>query len=318
MHVESAASTAVVAKKEKKLVSLRRENVKLNLKIYSFLIIPVLGFFVFSLYPILWNLISSFTYNDMVTYKFVGLDNYIKIFTDDPLFWRTCWQSVVVGGGKLIFELPLSLILAFALSRNIRGSNIFKTVFMLPTIISMSVTTLIFSMLFSGNNGLINVFLQKISLIDSPINWYGETKYAILMIWIISVWHSFGQNMLYFLVGILNVPQELYESAQIDGANSWQEFRYITLPSIRPLTKIVIMLAIISSLKVNELIMLTTGGGPMNSTNVVMYYIYQFFFQSNDIMSTTPNYGYGAAMGVLVSIFILIITVIYNKMKAEE
>ena len=123
--------------------------------------------------------------------------------------------------------------------------------------------------------------------------------------------------MLYFMTGIVNVPKELYESARIDGANAWKEFRYITLPSIAPLTKVVIMLAIMGAIRDYELPMLMTNGGPVNGTNVVMLYIYKYFFKTSEV-SSYIDYGYSAAMGMVTSVIVLLVTLLYLKMNKTE
>lgn len=303
-------------KTTKSAVAVKEERKEL-LKIYSFLIIPILGFLVFSIYPIAWNFITSFTEYDKITMKFVGLDQYIRIFTKDKIYWETVVNSFIIGFGKLIIELPLSLILSYVLTRGIRGESVFKTAFMIPTVIGGSVIAMIFSMMFSVNNGFINTTLMKIGAISEPLNWFGEKWLAVLMLWITSIWQNFGTNMLYFMTGIVNVPKELYESARIDGANALKEFRYITLPCIAPLTKVVIMLAIMGAIRDYELPMLMTNGGPVNGTNVVMLYIYKYFFKTSEV-SSYIDYGYSAAMGMVTSVIVLIVTLLYLRMNKSE
>lgn len=310
-------NVSVNAVKAKKTKSAAVEKRKDLLKIYSFLVLPIVGFCVFSLYPILSNLVWSFTAYNKITMKFVGLDQYIRIFTHAPTYWKTVWNAVVIGFVKLIVELPLSLVLSYVLTRGIRGSNFFKSAFMLPTVIGGSVIAMIFSFMFSVNNGFVNVTLMNLGIIERPLNWFGERNLAILMLWIASIWNNFGTNMLYFMTGIVNVPADLYESARIDGANSVQEFFYITLPNISKLTKVVIMLAIIGSMKDYTLPMLLTNGGPANGTNVVMLYIYNYFFNGAS-EGGLLDYGYAAAMGIVTSILVLIITLIYNKINSID
>ena len=310
-----AAKTKVAKSETAKMY--RRKEV---LKIYSFLILPIIGFLVFSIYPIAWNLVVSFTEYDYIDMKYVGLDQYIHIFTKDPVYWETVLNAMIIGFGKLIVELPLSLVLAFTLTRGIRGENFFKTIFMFPTVIGGSVICMIFSMLFSVNNGFINTTLMNLGWIEAPLNWFGDRWLAILMLWIVSIWQNFGTNMLYFLTGIVNVPKDLYESARIDGASTSQEFLYITIPCIAPLTKVVIMLAIMNSMKIMELPMLLTNGGPVNGTNVVMLYVYNYFFKNSSMVGDGSflDYGYAAALGIMTSILVLLVTLVYLRMNKSD
>ena len=172
------------------------------------------------------------------------------------------------------------------------------------------------SFLFSSFDGIVNNILMAIGIIEKPISWFSSTAGATFVAVLVSVWQGFGSNMLFFLSGLVGIPNELYEAADVDGANSWQKFTNITLPMLTPMMQILVMISITSGLKTSDLILVLTNGGPAGTTEVVMTYLLKKFIPY-DSMEFVPQLGYAAALGVVTSIIIGIITLVYMRMTKK-
>lgn len=278
---------------------------------YSFIAVPVIGFFVFSLYPLLWVIFTSFTDYDSVSYDFVKLYNYIRLFTRDPEYWKSILNTLIIGFGKLLIELPLALIFAVLFTTKHKGNNFFKIAFYSPSILSSSVVGLVFTFMFSSYSGVINEVLMNTSVISKPINWFGAKWTAMAVIGITSIWQGLGTNILFFSAGLANIPDELYECADIDGANTLHKFFKITLPMLAPVTQVICMLAIIGTIKMTDIVLILTNGGPGGSTEVMMTNVYKAFFGDGDSVMSLIDIGYGSTKGVISSIVVGVITLAY-------
>lgn len=274
----------------------------------------VIGFLVFTLYPILWVFRYAFFRYDGVHTDFIGLDNFIRLFTKDLNYWKSILNTFLIAYGKLIIEFPLALGLAVAVNRKFRGSNFFRVMFYLPCVISTAIIGLIFNYLFSAYNGTINNLLIAVGIISKPINWFGSKNTAMFVIMLAAIWQGFGQNMLYLLAGLQGIPKELYEAAEVDGAGSFTKFKHITLPMLMPILQVLILLASVYGMQIMDLVMVTTNGGPAGSTNVVMLYIYQYFFETNN---SVKQWGYASALGAVTSLIIGMATAVYLKISSR-
>lgn len=277
----------------------------------------ILGFMLFTLYPILWVLRLAWFDYDGITLKYIGFDNFIRIFTRDPLYWKSLLNTIIISFGKLVVELPLALIVAVFLNEKwLKGKSFLRTMFFLPNIVSPAIIGLIFGFIFSTFNGFINEILMQLRTIDAPINWFGNKWLAMIVIMIASIWQGFGINMLFFLSGLLNIPQELLEAADIDGANVCQKFVHVTLPLLAPVMQVICMLAILGSMKISDLVLVLTNGQPAGGTEVVMTYIFKNTFSYGN-MSQIPQIGYSASLGLVTSIIIGLITLYYNSISKK-
>ncbi len=279
-----------------------------------FMLIPGIAFLVLtSLYPIFWILRFMFyEYNSMGTFRFNGLENFVKIMQDE-IFWTAMVNTLIYSFGKLIFTIPISFLLAYFLNMNIKGRTIFRSVFFMPTIISASIISMVFYLIFNPYNGSVNQLLMSWNIIDAPINWYNSEN-AMITILIVAVWGAVGNYMIYFLAGLQTISKEIYESADLDGATGWRRLWHITLPMMTPITQIVTMLAITQAFKDYQMILVMTGGGPNNSTNVLYLYIYQLMFMTGDSQSSVvQQYGYGSAVAFVTAVFVGVITIAYLK-----
>lgn len=285
-----------------------------KLKLYStgyLFIFPSLFLtLVFAVYPIVWAIRYMFyDYQGYGEAIFIGIENFTRLF-HDKLFWDSVVNTFIYAGGKLILTLPLALILAVILNRAIRGRQVLRAIYFMPTVISAAVMAVIFFIIFNSYNGLLNKLLTNFHIISEPIDWLGP-KFAMLTVILIAVWGGLGNYMLLFLAGLQNIPNDVYESAALDGANELQKFWYITIPMLGPVLQIVIMYAIIISLKGYESIMVLTEGGPIGKTEVMFLYVYKLFFPVSTGSGVEQQFGYGSAVGFMTAVIVGIITALY-------
>lgn len=182
----------------------------------------------------------------------------------------------------------------------------------MPAIISTAITGLIFSLMFGAFNGIINGMLQDIGLIVKPINWFGKKSTAMLVLGLASVWNNYGINMIFFLMALQSVPKELYECAEIDGVSPVKKFFYITLPMIGPTFQAVVLMSIVASLKMSELILASTNGQPAGQTEVVITYVFKYFFGYD---GRKVEVGYASAMALVTGVILAMVSFIYMKVS---
>lgn len=256
----------------------------------AFVIVPLIAVFWFSLHD--WNVLAN-------TFVFSGADNYERMLSDSGLrdsLLASLWFSI----GLVVLNISLALVLAVLLNQKLPGTTTFRTFFFSPVVVSLVAWTIVWSFLLQADGG-INGFLSVIG-IDGP-NWLRQDFTAMLSVIIVQVFKNVGLNMILFLAALQGVPEEIMEAAKIDGAGAWRRFRSITLPLISPTILLVSILTIVGSLEVFAQIAVLTGGGPGNSTTVLVYYLYQQAFRFND-------FGFASAISVLLFVIVLILTLI--------
>ncbi|MDW8098249.1 MAG: sugar ABC transporter permease [Anaerolineae bacterium] len=269
------------------------------------LIMPwVLGFLIWTAFPIFASLYLSFTnYNVIQPPTWIGLQNYVRIFTKDIDFWPAIRITILYA----FFSVPLgiagSLLVAILLSTNIRGLGVYRTIYYLPSILPAVATALLWRWLFNPDAGLLNNLLRPIfGLFDlSPPNWFGNPRYVLPAFIIISLWGIAGSNMVIFLAALKNVPRHLYEAAEIDGANAWARFWSVTLPMITPVIFLQLVMGIIGALQiftVAAFIRATPAAGKF--MNIL---IYQAGFQQFRM-------GYASALAWILFALILALTLL--------
>ena len=286
---------------------MKSDNFQAIMMILPFLI----GFILFSYVPIIYILRYAFTdYAGFGKANFTGLANFVRVFQRDPDFWQSLVNTVVLSAGKLAVEIPLALLLAILLNKKLRGLSFFRVTLFMPTIISAAIIGLIFSLLFSPFQGMINEILKSIGLITKPINFFDTKWKAMLILGIASVWQNYGINMIFFLMALQSIPQEIYDCASIDGATGIRRFFKITLPMIAPIFQSILLMAIVGSLKVCDLVISLTNGQPGGTTEVAMTYIYKSFFGKS---GRNIEIGYASAMALITAIFLALVTFVYLK-----
>ncbi|MFF2486038.1 carbohydrate ABC transporter permease [Microbacterium sp. NPDC058062] len=254
--------------------------------------------------PIVWAVGLSFQETQgFGPAEWVGLDNYARMMTD-PVFWQSLANTVVFTLITVPIDMAAGLGLAVLLNSVLPARGIWRTIIVLPMVISGVASGMIAVILFYESNGLINKLLEAVGL--QPIAWQSEPVPAMVSVIIAAVWLRVGFNMIIYLAGLQGISPELYEAGRIDGANRWQQFRSITVPLVGPSTFFLLIMNVIASFQVFDLIFVMTGGGPGNSTSVLVTYAYRNGFQIRE-----P--GYGAAIGIVILIITLVFTFIQWK-----
>jgi len=290
-------------------LKLRRSEI---IQSYLMIALSVLGLALFVIYPLGWTLRwCMFRFSGILTPKFVGLSNFIRIFGENGFrYWQSVGNTFVFAIGKLIIELPLALVLAYLLAGKLKGSSFFRSVYFMPSMLSVAVMGIVFYYLFGSYNGVINEWIAALG--GTKISWFGDGALSMIVIMITSVWQNFGINMLFFMTGLQSIPLEMYEAAAIDGASSTQRFFYITIPMLGPVTQMVVMNALLGSLKVTDLVLAMTNGAPNGKTEMMMSYIYKQFFSSAQ-SGTANNYGYAAALTIVTACILGLVTIFYLR-----
>ncbi|MCX5007907.1 sugar ABC transporter permease [Streptomyces sp. NBC_00638] len=256
-------------------------------------VVVILGL---SIVPVIWSLLLSFRADDLVTPgRWVGLDNY-RALIQDPNFHTAVGNTLLYTALYVPLSLLGGLVLALALNRRIRLIGLYRTLVFVPFVVSATAQGVLFSFILDPEFGAANSLLHKIGL--SPQGFLTDPDQAIYLLVLISLWSGVGFCVVVYLAALQDVPPELVESARIDGAGRWRVLRHITLPTLTPVTVFLLLWQLIMALQVFDLIYLTTKGGPLGSTGVVVYFVWQQAFQ----MFTA---GYGAAAAYVLAVALL-------------
>ncbi|MBW4646057.1 MAG: sugar ABC transporter permease [Goleter apudmare HA4340-LM2] len=264
---------------------------------------------IFIIWPIAYLFYLSFTagsFTSTGTYL-VGFKNYWRLLLNSD-FWQVLFNTVYFTVATVIPSLILPLGLAVLLNRSIAFRGALRSAYFLPSIISLVAAGLGFRWLFQ-TSGPVNAFLGSLGI--PAISWLGDTFWAMPVLILLSIWKQLGFNMVVFLAGLQAIPPSRYEAAELDGANGWQQFWHITLPGLRPTLIFVIVTTAIFSLRSFEQVYVMTGGGPLNSTNLLVYYIYQEAFGQFD-------FGYAAAGATVLLAVTLVLVYLQLRTWSEE
>jgi len=241
----------------------------------AFIAVPVVSSIVFLYGPMVVSAWWSLTeYNGIEPAKFVGLDNYVKLFTNDAVFLKALRNTTAFTFFGMLIGPTLGLLTALMLNQKVRLQSFFRTAYFLPVMTSLVVTATIWRMLLN-RNGLLNDFLAIFGV--GPIGWLSDPHFALPSIIVASVWQGFGFETVIFLAALQAIPRDLYDAAAVDGASSLQQFRHVTLPQLRPVLIFVYIVGIIGSFQVFDQVYVMTGGGPVNSTTTLVLYLYSRF-----------------------------------------
>lgn len=292
---------------------LRRALQEKQMTIALFMLPAILLVGIFMFYPAIYGFYLSFTnWNGVTTsYKFIGFRNFIEMFQDD-IFYLALKNTAIYCVATILFQHLISLSLAVFLHRGLKGSKLYKSIFFIPSLLSTAVVAVVFTVIFNPVSGGLNELLQYIGLSALAQDWLGNPKIALYSIIFTNVWQYFGYSMVIYIAGLNTIPKDLEEAAVIDGANGWQKFLFIDFPSIAPAFTINTVLSMIGSLKAFENVYAMTGGGPINSTEVIATYLYDFGITANRL-------GYGSAVSLVMFILIVIISIMQTKLlRARE
>jgi multiple sugar transport system permease protein len=307
-------------------VGVRDQGVrKLQLDGYLYLYPALLVLGVFHLYPVFYALRISFYESGAGNpfQHYVGLKNFQRLLAD-ATFWNalsnTAWYAIL----SVVASILVALVVALLLNQKLRGLGLYRTVYFLPVVTSVAAVSLVWKLLFDPRRGLLNEVIGLVGL--PPLGWLQEGQgifkmffewiglgysdwlpggpaLALVSVVIMSVWKVFGYNVVIFLAGLQNIPEELYEAATIDGATSWDQFRHITWPLLSPTTFFILVMSTISSFQVFAQIFMLYGGQATETSRVIVYYLYEKAFQAFDL-------GYAAAIAVALFLILFTLTIL--------
>ena len=275
----------------------------------GFLAPNLLGFACFTILPIGASLVLSFFEWPLIgEATFTGLQNFITLFTADPVFWQVVGNTFYFVGVYVVLNLIVALSLALWLTSNVRWKGFLRFVFFLPVVSPIVANAVVWRLLYNQDDGLIAWFFQTFTGTSGP-NWLGTSEWAMPAVIIMSVWAGFGYNMIIFIAGIEGIQKTLYEAAEIDGAGWWRRLRSITLPMLTPSVFFATVMTVISSLQVFAQPFILTGGGPGSSTTTLVFYLYQQGFQ---------GYEMGYASSIAWSLFLLIMVITFVQFRSQK
>ena len=310
MNLESLKVHNNAVKPTSKPMSMSRRE---TLWGYVFISPWLLGFIVFTVGPMIASLVLSLTrYNITSPPVFIGLENYIKLFTGDPRFWHSLGITVKFALIAIPLNLTFGFVLALLLNQNVPGVAFWRTVYYLPSVIAGVAVAILWSLIFNPRFGILNWLLSLVG-IDGP-GWLASPDWAIPALIIMSLW-SVGGGMIIYLSGLQSIPTALYEAAQIDGANAWQRLFYITIPLMSPVIFYNLVIGIIGTFQYfTEVYVITatadTGlGGPLESTLFYNVYLYSNAFRY-------LNMGYASALAWVLFLIVLVLTLLVFRSSA--
>ncbi len=278
-----------------------------------FIMPQVIGMMIFTIIPVLFSLYLSFSDWDMLSglnnINLVGIKNYVNIWKD-AVFKESFWNTIVFSVATVVLELSLGIVCAVLIDKFVYGSSYFKVAFFIPYISSLVAVSVVFKALLQPTNGPVNQMLRAIG-VENPPGWFGDSKWALASIILLTVWRDLGYYIIVYLAAIKGVSKELYESASIDGAGNITQFFKITLPMVRPTVFFLMVTGIIGSFKAFDQIAVTTQGGPGSSSSVLAYYVYNSAFNYYKM-------GYASSMAWVLFVLIFIVTALQWKFQSMD
>lgn len=299
LNIETTDETIKV---DKKKVSKKKRKAFFRKVAWPYLLLaPALIIYsIFFIFPFLFSFYLSFMRWDLISeMEFVGLDNFISLFKD-PVFWKSINNTFLYVLGTVPTTMIIALLLAVLVESLGRLSELYRFLIFIPVVTSTAITSVIWVQLLNGNNGIVNQLLAMIG-ITGP-NWLSDPKWALWSIVIVGIWKTIGYNFVLYVAGLKGIDRQIYEAAAIDGAGKWKKLTLITFPLLSPINLFVLIISIIHSFQVFDTISVMTQGGPNNSTNVLVYQVYQEAFQFFDI-------GRASALSMILFLLVLIVAI---------
>ena len=276
--------------------------------VMTFVVPALIPLTVFWIYPILRSMLLSLTDWDYMSpsYSFVGLSNYVALFKDTR-FYSALWNTFVFGIGTVIPTIIGGMILALLLQKAFRGDGIFKFILFSPWITPTVAISIVWTWIYEPDVGIANHVLKFFHL--PALQWINSSSTAMLAVIIVTVWKSLGYAMIFYITALEKVPRELYEANALDGANSWQRFRDVTLPCISPTTFFLVIITMVNSLQAYDQIQILTQGGPSGSTRTLLYMYYQLGFEEFNMGQATAV----AIILILITVMLSLIQFVVSK-----
>ena len=276
---------------------------------YLFVAFFGLPFLIFNVCPILFGVVVGFTEWGIIgTPEWVGLDNFRRAFDDEWVavaFRNTLLYGLIIVPGVVVLALSFALFV----NQGWPLSAVARTLFFAPNVVSATVIGLIWVWILDTQFGIVNQYLGRVGI--SAIPWLTSTQWSLIGVSIASIWWDLGLAFVLFLAALQDVPQEIYESAEVDGANRRQKFWHVTLPHLRPVLSMVITLQLISTMRIFSQVYVMTNGGPAGSSSSVIHYIYTTAI-------VRQSMGYASAISILLFVMILVVTVIQRLLIRER
>ena len=274
---------------------------------WAFLLPAIIFLIIFSIIPIFWVIYLGFTdYNVFSPAQWVGLENFEKLF-NDPKFWKALRNTVFYWALVTPAITIASLLIAVLVNQQLVGIKLYRLAYYFPVLVSVVITALLWKWMFA-TDGVFNFVFSLIGL--GPVPWLTSESMAMISVAIVTVWQGLGYYMLIYLAGLQSVPNDLYEAAEIDGAGFWRKQWNITIPMLRPIIFFVSVISTMGAFKEFTLMLVMTGGGPVNSTTTLVYLVFKEAFEN-------INMGYASAIATVLFVLILIITVINMKIQDQ-
>jgi len=267
---------------------------------------------VFWLYPLLYSLYLSFTDYQTLSNRttWVGLANYRRLLGDD-VFWKALVNTLIFVVGTIPFTTIFALVLAAMLNRKIAWKDFYRSTYFIPSVTSIVVLSLIFTNLYA-HDGYINSLLGMLGVPYPKNGWLLDTGAALPAIMAMDIWIATGYYVVLFLAALQTIPNDLYEAAELDGASTWEQFRQVTLPGLRPMILFVIVINTIRSFQVFTEVYVMTKGGPLNATTTLVYQVYERAFERTDMM------GYASAIAYVTFLLILAVSLVQLRLLGAD
>ncbi|AJO19969.1 Trehalose transport system permease protein SugA [Bacillus paralicheniformis] len=266
-------------------------------------------------YPLIYNIILSFQNVSLANIaskdiSFIGIDNYQRL-AQDKVFWASLKNTLLYTAGSVVFQFAIGFLLALFFSMKFRLAPFLRGLMMVSWLIPLTVTALLFKFMMASNEGVFNQLLISWGMIDNPIPWLSDPKIAIWSVIIANIWVGIPFNMLLISAGLSSLPEDVYESASLDGANAFQKFIHLTLPLLRPVITVVMMLGFIYTFKVFDLVFVMTGGGPVHATEVLSTVSYRYSFDEF-------QFSMGAASANVLFFILLLVSLVYLRLIKKD
>lgn len=276
---------------------------------YLFLLPNIILYLLVRVVPFMSTVVLSFTNWRLIgSPEFIGFQNYIDL-ANYPLFWTAVKNTLMFALYVVPPSIILGLLMAVLINREIPGIRVFRALYFLPYVTSMVFVAVIWKWLLATDWGLINELLNRVGL--PSIAWLSSPKWALLSLAIVAVWQNVSFNMLIFLAGLQGIRHDVYESAKIDGANSFQSFIFMTVPLLRPTATVAAVMTTINSFQVFDLTYVMTQGGPLDSTHTLVYYLYDFGFRYMEM-------GHASASAMVLFLMIFGLSILQRKLLKEK
>jgi len=277
---------------------------------YLFTVPTIIIISLVMIFPLLYGFIMSFFKNKIVLTQFVGLSNYMELIIN-PDFWNSVLLSLKYTFGSVVLHFILGMILALLLNHTSFFNSVVRVLILIPWMVANPIVGIIWKWIYEPTFGILNDVLLNIGLINQPIAFLGDLKFALLAAIITNTWRGFPFIGLLLLAGLQAIPETQYEAATVDGANSWQVFRYVTLPNLKHVIIVAVTIDLIWTLRGMDLINVLTSGGPGRATEILPMLIYKEAFQF-------MNFGSAAAISAVLFLFLLTFLVIYVAFSRSE